>query len=133
MPGTFGSRTRTVLRRYSGTSLRFAKVSRPCRVGRPTRSSNERDSITACLRRDHRYDGKVFYLKLSDEFRQALLENVRKERAFSFEEYKAMLNLQCGVDQSIIQSGGVAQAADKKYSSYIIELHGMELDGADGE
>lgn len=61
------------------------------------------------------------------------MENVRKERAFSFEEYKAMLNLQCGVDQSIIQSGGVAQAADKKYSSYIIELHGMELDGADGE
>jgi len=73
------------------------------------------------------------YYGLFEKGPQALLDNVRKERAFSFEEYKAMLNLQCGVDQSIVQSGGVAQAADKKYGSYVIELHGMELDGVDGE
>jgi len=45
-----------------------------------------------------------------------------------------MLNLQCGVDQALVLSGGVAQAADKKYSTYVIELHGMELeDGGDDD
>lgn len=66
---------------------------------------------------------------------QALLDDARNERQYSFDEYKAMLNLQCGMDQGAVQSGGVAQATatDKNYSSYIIELHGLDLEANDGE
>ena len=38
-----------------------------------------------------------------------------------------MLNLQCGVDQSRQDRSG-AQANDKNYSMYIIELHGLEME-----
>ena len=38
-----------------------------------------------------------------------------------------MLNLQCGVDQSRKDRSG-AQANDKNYSMYIIDLHGLEME-----
>ena len=38
-----------------------------------------------------------------------------------------MLNLQCGVDQTKGQAG-ISQASDRNYNSYIIELHGLELE-----
>jgi exocyst complex component 4 len=38
-----------------------------------------------------------------------------------------MLNLQCGVDQSQMDRS-VAQATDKNYSIYIIDLHRLEME-----
>lgn len=58
---------------------------------------------------------------------QALLENVRQEKRFAFEEYQAMLNLQCGVDQAPGQAGP-AQTNDRDYAMYIIELQALELE-----
>lgn len=56
---------------------------------------------------------------------------VRKKQEFTFDEYKAILDLQCGVELS--RASGVAQAADRNYNMYLIELHGLELENsADG-
>ncbi|TBU63725.1 Sec8 exocyst complex component-specific domain-containing protein [Dichomitus squalens] len=60
-----------------------------------------------------------------------LLETVRQKQEFTFDEYKAILDLQCGVQPSA--AGGAAQAADRNYNMYLIELHGLELENsADG-
>lgn len=37
-----------------------------------------------------------------------------------------MLNFQCGVDQSL-GDAGAAQATDRNYSMYLIELHGLAI------
>ena len=56
---------------------------------------------------------------------------MRQKQEFTFDEYKAILDLQCGVEPS--RTGGVAQAADRNYNMYLIELHGLELENsADG-
>ena len=65
----------------------------------------------------------VFFLLLF----QGLLDTIKKEKKFTFEEYQAMLNLQCGVDQVNNQSGA-NQASDRNYSMYMIELHGLDLE-----
>ena len=56
-----------------------------------------------------------------------MLDLIKRERRYRFEDYQAMLNLQCGVDQSLGQSG-VSQASDRRYNEYAIELHGLELE-----
>ncbi|KAI1789788.1 Sec8 exocyst complex component-specific domain-containing protein [Ganoderma leucocontextum] len=59
-----------------------------------------------------------------------LLDTVRQKQEFTFDEYKAILDLQCGVQSSA--PGGV-QATDRNYNMYLIELHGLELENsADG-
>ncbi|KAH8991923.1 Sec8 exocyst complex component-specific domain-containing protein [Lactarius akahatsu] len=55
-----------------------------------------------------------------------MLASIHKQRSFTFEQYEVMLNLQCGVDQSQKDRSG-AQATDKNYSMYIIDLHGLEM------
>jgi exocyst complex component 4 len=52
-----------------------------------------------------------------------VLETVRRKQIFSFDEYRSILKLQCGVDQT----EGDAQAKDKTYSTYAIDLHRLEL------
>ncbi|KAI9513074.1 Sec8 exocyst complex component-specific domain-containing protein [Russula earlei] len=64
----------------------------------------------------------LFSLKPPD-----MLDLIRKEQTFAFEQYEVMLNLQCGVDQSRKDRSG-AQARDKNYSMYIIDLHGLEME-----
>ena len=59
---------------------------------------------------------------------QELLDTVRQKQEFTFDEYKAILDLQCGVQPS--PAGGAAQAADRNYNMYLIELHGLELENA---
>ncbi|KAI0639631.1 Sec8 exocyst complex component-specific domain-containing protein [Trametes polyzona] len=60
-----------------------------------------------------------------------LLDTVRQKQEFTFDEYKAILDLQCGVQPSL--TNGAAQAADRNYNMYLIELHGLELENsADG-
>lgn len=56
-----------------------------------------------------------------------MLASIRKQRAFTFGQYEVMLNLQCGVDQSQMDRS-VAQATDKNYSIYIIDLHRLEME-----
>ena len=63
---------------------------------------------------------------------QGLLENIKKQKKFTFEDYQAMLNLQCGVDQSTGQAGS-SQASDRNYSMYVIELHGLDLEHSNVE
>ncbi|KAG1749817.1 Sec8 exocyst complex component-specific domain-containing protein [Suillus paluster] len=66
----------------------------------------------------------LFFLKP-----QGLLDSIRQNQNFTFDEYKTILNLQCGVDQSIGEAG-VAKAADRNYSMYLIDLHGLELESS---
>ena len=58
---------------------------------------------------------------------QEMLEGVRQKQQYSFDEYKSMLALQCGVDQTLGDSGA-QNATDRNYSSYVIDLHGLEMD-----
>lgn len=55
-----------------------------------------------------------------------MLEGIKKERTFSFEQYRSMLNLQCGLDQGLPQ--GTAQPSDNNYNKYAIDLHGLEME-----
>lgn len=63
---------------------------------------------------------------------QQLLDTIRKKQEFTFDEYKTILDLQCGVDPTLGEKGA-NQASDRNYSMYVIELHGLELEnsGAD--
>lgn len=61
---------------------------------------------------------------------QGLLDNVRTNKMFSFDECKVILNLQCGVDQSLGDSAA-SGATDRNYGMYSIELHGLELESAE--
>ena len=58
-----------------------------------------------------------------------MLDSIRKKQEFSFDEYKAMLDLQCGVDPTNSEQSA-AQATDRNYSLYVIDLHGLELQDA---
>ncbi|THH28293.1 hypothetical protein EUX98_g5894 [Antrodiella citrinella] len=58
-----------------------------------------------------------------------LLDTIRQKQEFSFEEYKTIIDLQCGIDPALGESGG-AQATDRNYNMYIIELHGLELENS---
>lgn len=60
---------------------------------------------------------------------QGLLDSVRANKMFSFDEYKVMLDLQCGVDRSL-GDAGAASATDHNYGMYAIELHGLELENS---
>ena len=62
---------------------------------------------------------------------QDMLNSVRKKQVFTFEEYKVMLDLQCGVDPRTADRSA-SQATDRNYSMYVIDLHGMELEDKDG-
>lgn len=55
-----------------------------------------------------------------------MLDSIRQKQQFNFDEYKTMLNLQCGVNQLEGSDAGVAQATDRNYGMYVIELHGLE-------
>jgi len=55
-----------------------------------------------------------------------MLKGVKKKPQFTFDEYRSMLNFQCGVDQSLGDAGAL-QAKDKEYSSYLIQLHELAV------
>jgi exocyst complex component 4 len=58
-----------------------------------------------------------------------MLDSIRKKQLFSFDEYKTMLDLQCGVNQRQGEPDA-AQATDRNYSMYVIDLHGLELESS---
>ncbi|KAI0830535.1 Sec8 exocyst complex component-specific domain-containing protein [Trametes gibbosa] len=83
------------------------------------------DSHSTDFERAKRYYS-LFMLSPAD-----MLDTVRQKQEFTFDEYKAILDLQCGVQPS--HTNGAAQAADRNYNMYLIELHGLELENsADG-
>jgi exocyst complex component 4 len=59
-----------------------------------------------------------------------MLGSIQKKQDFSFDEYQIMLMLQCGVDTI---EGDAAKATDRNYSTYVIDLHGLELEGSTKE
>ncbi|KAG9089978.1 hypothetical protein FRC06_001261 [Ceratobasidium sp. 370] len=72
------------------------------------------------------------YYKLYALGPAAMLEHIKDKQTFGFEEYKSMLNLQCGVDQAMVdnnQLGAAAsQASVREYNDYLIELHALAID-----
>lgn len=58
---------------------------------------------------------------------QQMLESAKRRQLFSFEEYKSMLCLQCGVDQTL----GESALTDKELNMYLIDLHGLVVDDWD--
>lgn len=60
---------------------------------------------------------------------QDLLDAIRVKQEFSFDEYKTILDLLCGVDPTQGESAA-AHATDRNYSMYVIELHGLELENS---
>jgi len=60
---------------------------------------------------------------------QEMLEGIQKEQAFSFDEYQTMLALQCGVDPNS-SDPRTSQATNRNYSMYVIELHGLDIEGS---
>ena len=56
-----------------------------------------------------------------------MLDGIRQRQDFTFDEYEAMLNLQCGVDSA----DNEIKPKDRNYSMYVIDLRGMEMDKPD--
>ncbi|CAK5280151.1 unnamed protein product [Mycena citricolor] len=69
------------------------------------------------------------YFSLFSLTPQEMLDGIRKKQEFSFDEYQLMLNLQCGVYED--GNGEGAKAADRSYSMYLIDLHGLEMENGD--
>ncbi|KAH9948198.1 Sec8 exocyst complex component-specific domain-containing protein [Amylocystis lapponica] len=59
---------------------------------------------------------------------QGMLDSIRQKQEFTFDEYKTMLDLQCGVDPT--QKDGATGTTDRSYSMYVIDLHGLELENS---
>jgi len=53
-----------------------------------------------------------------------MLDAIRRQPEFSFEEYKSMLNFQCGVDQTMSDPG----LGSSDFNLYLIDLHALAMD-----
>jgi exocyst complex component 4 len=60
---------------------------------------------------------------------QETLNGAREKHIFNFDEYQTMLNFQCSVDPS--DAAAASKAINRDYSSYVVELHGLEMDKSD--
>ncbi|KAG8832176.1 hypothetical protein FRC17_001816 [Serendipita sp. 399] len=69
---------------------------------------------------------KVYYGLFSLTPRE-MLATIRRKPQFTLEEYKAMLNFQCGVDQAAGEKGAL-NATDRNYHSYVTELHALAIE-----
>ncbi|KAF5374943.1 hypothetical protein D9758_000454 [Tetrapyrgos nigripes] len=58
---------------------------------------------------------------------QDMLDEIRKEQIFSFDDYQTMLALQCGIDPASNDPRS-SQATNRNYSMYVIELHGLDIE-----
>jgi exocyst complex component 4 len=54
---------------------------------------------------------------------QEMLDSIRNKQSFTFEDYRAMLNLQCGADQG--------EAIDRNYSMYLLDLQALDIEHID--
>lgn len=55
-----------------------------------------------------------------------MLKSIKEKPMFTFEEYRSMLNFQCGVDQSIRDLASF-QAKDPGYNTYLGQLHELAV------
>lgn len=56
-----------------------------------------------------------------------MLASIKRRPQFTLDDYKSMLNFQCGVDQA----GGeqsISNASDTNYNSYVTELHALAIE-----
>ncbi|KAF7339799.1 Sec8 exocyst complex component specific domain-containing protein [Mycena venus] len=65
------------------------------------------------------------YYSLFNISPQEMLDGIRKKQLFTFDEYQMMLNLQCRV---VGGEDGPKAAADRNFSMYVIDLHGLEME-----
>ncbi|KAE9408284.1 hypothetical protein BT96DRAFT_962930 [Gymnopus androsaceus JB14] len=68
----------------------------------------------------------LFFLTPSD-----MLNSIKQQQEFSFDDYQIMLALQCGVvdlNPSDPRHSLATQATDRNYSMYVIDLHGLEIE-----
>jgi len=72
------------------------------------------------------------YFALFDMSPERMIQSIRQKQEYSFDEYEAMLDLQCGVDRTLGEAAA-AQATDRNYSRYMIDLHGLELESSPDE
>lgn len=75
------------------------------------------------------FDRAKRYYALLTKSPTELLDAIRVKQEFSFDEYKTILDLLCGVDPTQGESAA-AHATDRNYSMYVIELHGLELENS---
>ncbi|CAG8601119.1 15253_t:CDS:10 [Acaulospora colombiana] len=69
---------------------------------------------------------KVYYSLFSLTPRE-MLASIKKKPQFTLEEYKSMLNFQCGVDQALGENGA-SNATDRNYHAYLTELHALAIE-----
>ena len=55
-----------------------------------------------------------------------MLEAIHQEQIFTLDEYKTMLDLQCGIDPVLGDKS--SQTRDRNYSMYVIDLHGLDME-----
>lgn len=82
-------------------------------------------AIASCKTVDSICDGSIE----TDFNLQELLDAIRQKQEFTFDEYKIILDLQCGVDPTQGEKAA-SQATDRNYNMYVIELHGLELENS---
>jgi exocyst complex component 4 len=56
-----------------------------------------------------------------------MLDGIRRNPMFSFDDYQTMLALQCGIDPTSNDPRS-SQASNRNYSMYVIELHGLDIE-----
>ncbi|KAJ7786127.1 exocyst complex component sec8 [Mycena metata] len=64
------------------------------------------------------------YYSLFNISPQDMLDSIRKKQVFTFEEYSTMLGLQC----KVLPGEEGAKGADRNFSMYVIDLHGLEIE-----
>ncbi|CAG7847601.1 Probable exocyst complex component sec8 [Serendipita indica DSM 11827] len=69
---------------------------------------------------------KVYYSLFSLTPKE-MLASIKKRSQFTLDEYKSMLNFQCGVDQAAGEKGAL-NASDRNYHSYVTELHALAIE-----
>jgi len=80
-------------------------------------------------RQDSEFEKAKFYYSLFFISPKEMLNGARERHTFNFDEYQTMLNFQCGVDPS--DAAIASKTIDRDYSSYVLELHGLEMDKSD--
>jgi len=125
-----------------GDLMEHLLISRARHLRLPTRQGIQKIlrnmlAVQQCIKalaEDHDQQNAMFqrakqYYSLFFSTPRDMLDGARRIKAFSFDEYQAMLKLQCGID---VEEGdaGIAKASDRNYSSYVIELHGLELENS---
>ncbi|KAJ7225698.1 exocyst complex component sec8 [Mycena pura] len=74
--------------------------------------------------RSNEFERTKRYYSLFNISSQEMLDGIRQKQEFSFDDYRVMLNLQCGV----VEGNEGPKVADRNYNMYLIDLHGLEME-----